>query len=114
MIGPAQFSLNDEAGLLIDGFDDRPRILMTYNPPRYQGYIEGAGFEKAMDLWAYSVDLKNYLENMPEKLVRVTEKVRKRKKFVIRKVNMKDFDQEVERLKPIYNTSWKKTGALCP
>jgi GNAT superfamily N-acetyltransferase len=114
MIGPAQFSGNEELGLLIDGFDDRPRILMTYNPPRYQEYIEGAGFEKAMDLWAYSVDLQNYLENMPEKLIRVTEKVRERKKFVVRKVNMRDFDREVERLKPIYNTSWEKNWGFVP
>jgi len=114
IIGPAQFSTNDELGLLIDGFDDLPRILMTYNPPRYQQFIEGAGFEKAMDLWAYALDIQNFRQKMPEKLIRVTEKVRERKNFVIRKVNMKEFDREVERIKPIYNKSWEKNWGFVP
>lgn len=114
IIGPAQFSTNDEVGLLIDGFDDRPRVLMTYNPPYYLDYIEGAGYKKAMDLWAYSLDIRNYLANMPEKLVRVTEKVRQRKNFVVRKIRMKEFDQEVDRIKPIYNTSWEKNWGFVP
>ena len=54
LLGPAQFSTNDEVGLLVDGYDDRPRILMTYNPRRYAGYLEAAGYSKAMDLWAYT------------------------------------------------------------
>jgi len=114
IIGPAQFSTNDEVGLLIDGFEDTPRVLMTYNPQYYQTYIEGAGFEKAMDLWAYELDIRNYLARMPEKLIRVTEKVRERRNFVVRKINMKEFDQEVERIKPIYNTSWEKNWGFVP
>jgi hypothetical protein len=57
ILGPAQFSTNDECGLLVDGFDDRPRILMTYNPARYKTYLEARGYTKAMDLWAYALDL---------------------------------------------------------
>jgi len=114
IIGPAQFSTNDEVGLLIDGFDDRPRILMTYNPPRYQGYIEGAGFQKAMDLWAYALDISHFREHMPEKLIRVTEKVRERKNFVVRKIRMKEFSQEVDRIKPIYNKSWERNWGFVP
>jgi GNAT superfamily N-acetyltransferase len=113
-IGPAQFSTNDEVGLLIDGFDDTPRILMTYNPPYYQNYIEEAGFQKAMDLWAYSLDIEHFREHMPEKLIRVTEKVRERKNFVVRKIRMKEFDQEVDRIKPIYNKSWERNWGFVP
>ena len=114
VIGPAQFSTNDELGLLIDGFNDRPRILMTYNPPRYQKYIENSGFEKAMDLWAYSLSLAHFKENMPEKLIRVTEKIRTRKNFRIRSVNMKKFDEEVEKVKKIYNNSWDRNWGFVP
>jgi len=114
VIGPAQFSTNDELGLLIDGFNDRPRILMTYNPPRYQKYIENFGFEKAMDLWAYSLSLAHFKENMPEKLIRVTEKIRTRKDFHIRSVNMKKFDEEVEKVKKIYNNSWDRNWGFVP
>lgn len=114
VIGPAQFSTNDELGLLIDGFNDRPRILMTYNPPRYQAYIESFGFEKAMDLWAYSLSLKEFHENIPEKLVRVVEKIRTRKNFLIRPINMKEFDEEVEKVKYVYNKSWERNWGFVP
>ncbi|OGO16657.1 MAG: hypothetical protein A2Z14_09915 [Chloroflexi bacterium RBG_16_48_8] len=114
IIGPAQFSTNDEVGLLIDGFEDLPRILMTYNPPRYQSYIEGAGFQKAMDLWAYALDIARFREHMPEKLIRVTEKVRERKNFIVRKIRMKEFSQEVDRIKPIYNKSWERNWGFVP
>jgi GNAT superfamily N-acetyltransferase len=114
VIGPAQFSTNDELGLLIDGFNDRPRILMTYNPPRYQEYIENFGFEKAMDLWAYSVNLAHFKENMPEKLIRVVEKIQTRKNFHIRRINMKKFEEEVEKVKIIYNKSWERNWGFVP
>ena len=114
IIGPAQFSTNDEVGLLIDAFDDTPRVLMTYNPPYYQNFIEEAGFQKAMDLWAYALDIEHFHENMPEKLIRVTEKVRDRKNFVIRKIRMREFSQEVERIKPIYNRSWERNWGFVP
>lgn len=114
IIGPAQFSTNDEVGLLIDGFDDLPRILMTYNPARYQGYIEGAGFQKAMDLWAYALNVEDFRQHVPEKLIRVTEKIRERKDLHIRKIDMKHFDQEVERFKIVYNQSWAKNWGFVP
>ena len=114
IIGPVQFSTNDEVGLLMDGFDDRPRILMTYNPPRYLEYYENAGLQKAMDLWAYKLTLGDFLANIPEKLVRVLDKVRKRKNFRIRTVNLKDFDAEVERIKKIYNKSWERNWGFVP
>jgi GNAT superfamily N-acetyltransferase len=114
IIGPAQFSTNDEAGLLVDGFDDFPRMLMTYNPPRYLEYLEKAGFEKAMDLWAYAVDLDEFLGNLPDKLVRVVEKVKERKKLTIRTVNMREFNAEVDKVKVVYNRSWEKNWGFVP
>jgi GNAT superfamily N-acetyltransferase len=114
IIGPAQFSTNDEVGLLVDGFDDLPRILMTYNPQRYQTYIEGFGFKKAMDLWAYALSIERFRENIPDKLIRVTEKVRERKDFNVRKVDMKNFDREVDLIKGVYNKSWERNWGFVP
>ncbi|GMR09412.1 MAG: GNAT family N-acetyltransferase [Anaerolineae bacterium] len=111
ILGPMQYSTNDELGLLVEGFDDSPRILMTYNPPRYQGYIESAGYEKAKDLWAYKVGVSDLKENMPEKVSRVGEKILKRWKLSIRPVNMKDFDNEVELLLGVYNEAWEPNWA---
>jgi GNAT superfamily N-acetyltransferase len=114
IIGPAQFSSNDELGLLIDGFNDRPRILMTYNPPRYQSYIESNDYKKAMDLWAYSIPVAEFAASIPEKLVRVVGKIQKRRNLTVRTLDMKKFDQEVRDFKVIYNASWEKNWGFVP
>jgi GNAT superfamily N-acetyltransferase len=114
MLGPAQFSTNDEAFLLIDGYDDPPRALMTYNPPYYKGYLEAAGLTKAMDSWAYSISVPDFIQHVPEKLVRVAEKVRERFNLHIRPMRMKEFETEVERFKVVYNSSWERNWGFVP
>jgi len=116
ILGPAQFSTNDEIGLLVDGFDDVPRILMTYNPQRYLGYMDAAGFHKAMDLLAYTTNIDEmYVKGgPPDKLLRVIEMMKKRKRFTVRTVNMKRFDEEVEQVKVIYNQSWARNWGFVP
>jgi GNAT superfamily N-acetyltransferase len=116
ILGPAQFSTNDECGLLVDGFDDAPRVLMTYNPRRYLDYLDAAGYTKAMDLWAYSLplDIFGSADRLPSKLIRVAEKVRKQGKFTVRRLNMKRFDEEVEKVKHVYNTSWERNWGFVP
>jgi GNAT superfamily N-acetyltransferase len=114
VIGPAQFSSNDELGLLVKGFDDAPRILMTYNPERYRSYLESNGYQKAMDLWAYSLPVAEFAANTPPKLIRVVEKIRKRRNLTVRTLDMKRFDEEVHAFKQIYNTSWEKNWGFVP
>jgi GNAT superfamily N-acetyltransferase len=116
ILGPAQFSTNDEVGLLVDGYEDAPRILMTYNPARYRSYLESAGYTKAMDLLAYQVPLSRFsgVDGFPPKLLRVTEKVRQRGKLIVRRLNMKEFDREVDRVKKVYNTSWERNWGFVP
>jgi len=114
ILGPAQFSTNDEVGMLVDGFDDTPRILMTYNPPRYPGFLEVAGYQKAMDLWAYVLRLENFMQNIPPKLLRVTENVQKRRNLRVRTIDMRNFGQEVERFKRVYNSSWERNWGFVP
>jgi len=114
ILGPAQFSTNDEVGLLVDGFNDAPRMLMTYNPPRYMGYLDSAGYKTAMNLWAYSLAIADFVRNKPEKLERVAAKVLDRGKLHVRRINMKRFDHEVEFVKKIYNTSWERNWGFVP
>ncbi len=114
IMGPAQFSTNDEAFLLIDGFDDSPRALMTYNPPYYQDFIESAGFPKVMDVWAYSISVPEFIQRMPDKLERVVAKVKERGRFHIRPVRLKDWDEEVARVKKIYHGSWERNWGFVP
>ncbi len=114
ILGPAQFSTNDECGLLIDGFDDPPRILMTYNPPRYADYLVDANYSKAMDLWAYRLEAQDFKRNFPKKLRRVFDKMSQRGRFNLRPMNLKKFDKEVAIAKRVYNKSWEKNWGFVP
>jgi GNAT superfamily N-acetyltransferase len=116
ILGPAQFSTNDEIGLLVDGFDDRPRILMTYNPRRYAGYLEAAGYGKAMDLWAHTTNLAKFHQSggLPPKLLRVINKVRQRERFHVRALDMSKYEGEVDRVKDLYNKSWARNWGFVP
>ncbi len=114
--GPMNLSTNDECGLLVDGFDSSPMVMMTYNPPFYPELIEQAGFHKVMDLVAYFMDFGDArdLGQLPSKLTRVAEKVRKRGEIRMRQLDMKDFDREVERFKEVYNHAWEKNWGFVP
>jgi GNAT superfamily N-acetyltransferase len=115
--GPESFSQNEDCGLLIDGFDLPPVIMMTYNPRYYQDLIEGAGFEKAQDLYAWDIltNIFDYdAQRLPRKFVHVAEQVMKRPDVVIRKINMKNFDQEIELFKAVYNAAWELNWGFVP
>ncbi|MFZ5919021.1 MAG: N-acetyltransferase [Chloroflexota bacterium] len=115
--GPANPTVNDEYGLLVDGFDSLPVVMMPYNPPYYAGFIERYGFSKVMDLWAYHLDTAIFggekVDKLPEKLVRVVEAARKRYAYAVRAISLKDWPAEVERFKKVYNAAWEKNwGAV--
>ncbi|NLE76275.1 MAG: N-acetyltransferase [Chloroflexi bacterium] len=115
--GPMNFSTNEESGLLVDGFDCPPVVFMTYNPRYYQGFIEAFGMHKAMDLWAYKLDIAAVGQDMagfPPKLKRVVDLAMKRQRFTVRKVNMKDFENELGRAKVIYNSAWQRNWGFVP
>lgn len=112
MRGPANPSSNDEYGMLIDGFDDEPRILMSYNPRYYPSLCENYGFKKAKDLFAYK--LENQKVTGSDKLRRVAEIARKRSGIKISPINMKDFNKEIEKIKFVYNNAWAPNWGFVP
>jgi len=112
--GPAQWNTNDECGLLVDGFDDSPRILMTYNPRYYVDFVEKAGFKYARDLWAYQMPVKDFMDNIGERLEKITTKILERKKITLRRINMKIYDEEVAKVKLLYNEAWSQNWGFVP
>jgi GNAT superfamily N-acetyltransferase len=110
--GPYNPSTNYEIALLVEGFEEPPAIMMTYNYPYYVDLIEGYGFQKAMDLYTYSIDVKDFV--VRDKLTRVSERVKTRQKIRIRKVNMKDYESEVARIREIYNDAWSANWGFVP
>jgi GNAT superfamily N-acetyltransferase len=114
--GPLNFSQNQECGLLIDGFDESPVIMMTYNPRYYIDFIERFGFVKAHDLYAYIAERKDFsaIDKFPPKLLRVAEKAREKEQIKFRQVDMANFESELEMTKKVYNRAWVKNWGFVP
>jgi hypothetical protein len=109
--GPVNLSTNDECGLLVEGLNQPAQIMMTYNPDYYIALLERCGLKKAKDLLAYYVEVP---AESPERLRRGVELIMKRNEFNIRTVNIKDFKNEVARIKKIYNAAWERNWGFVP
>ena len=110
--GPANPSLNDEAGLLVDGFGSPPVFMMTYNPPYYVQLLEGAGFRKAKDLLAYWFDVgpKPF-----ERLTRLVDRLRRREPdVVVRSITKKSLAADLSAVREVYNAAWEKNWGFVP
>lgn len=113
VLGPANFSTNDTAGLLIQGFEEPPKIMMTYNKPYYQNLVEDFGFKKEMDLYAYIL----YTAKGSEKSIRLSNTLEERlarRGIVFRNINLKKLYEEVEKIREIYNDAWAKNWGFVP
>lgn len=112
MRGPANPSLNDTAGLLVDGFDRDPSILMPYNPPYHEDFLVDYGFERAMTMWAYYVH-KKYVK--VDKLRRGVQLVKRRTpNLELRTLDMDRFDEEARTILAIYNDAWENNWGHVP
>lgn len=109
--GPANYSSNDTWGLLVDGFDRPPVVMMTYNPSYYVALLEQAGFGKAMELYAWQMDKSTELN---PKIQRLGEKVLTDQGIKMRTLDRKNFWREVEIVKKIYNDAWSSNWGFVP
>lgn len=112
--GPMSFSVNDECGLLIKGFDSPNTIMMPHNPPYYLTLLETAGFAKAKDLIALQGGSMEAPVKPPERTERAVELLKRRYGISIRPLSMKDFDAEVELVKHLYNACWEDNWGFIP
>ncbi|MEI7527988.1 MAG: hypothetical protein WCK76_03505 [Elusimicrobiota bacterium] len=109
--GPVNPSTNETCGLLIDGFDGPPMIMMTYNPPYYAGLIEAAGYAKAKDLFAYKMAVT---DGIGERLEKIARRTMRNKDITIEFVDIKNLDGAIADLKEIYNSAWEKNWGFVP
>ena len=112
--GPLNFSVNHECGLLIDGFDEPPMVMMTYNPQYYLKLIEKNGYRKRMDLFAYIGDIDELWQNAPPSLFRIAKNVAAREGVRVRPLNRRDMDRENLRIQEVYNRSFGKQWGFVP
>ena len=111
MRGPTSYSTNDECGLLINGFEFSPAIMMSYNLPYYADLVEGFGFNKSKDLLAYEITDEVFA---PERLGKIVERIKKRRNVVVRPLKKKHIDQEIEHIREIYNSAWERNWGFVP
>jgi len=110
MRGPTSHSTNEITGLLIEGFDRLPAIMMPYNPPYYAELIEHAGFIEAKTLVAYDLTI----EAPPEYITRIEQRLNKRLGVRIRSIELDRFDEELDVVRQVYNAAWEKNWGFVP
>lgn len=110
--GPASPSSNYDFGLLTKGFEDSPRLMMTYNPPYYENLIRNYGFKQVKLLYAYKVEAKKAIEN--ERIKRGAAIVQKRTGVTLRNLRKKNLHEEMKHIKNIYNAAWEANWGHVP
>ena len=111
MRGPVNPSTNYECGLLVEGFDSSPFVMMTYNPPYYAGLLERAGLRKIKDLLAY---ITTAAATAGHKAMRVADRAMRSSRVAIRPVNMKNFKAEADAIWGIYSSAWSRNWGFAP
>ncbi len=116
LIGPMDFTTNDELGILIEGFERRPMILEPWHPPFYQRLIEAEGFEKAMDLLMWELQFGELKEGeaFDPSIHAAAKKALEDEGITIRNMRKRDMAAEVKRFMEVYNEAWGSNWGFVP
>lgn len=109
--GPLNPSTNHEIGLLIQGYDSPPSLMMTYNPPYYPALVETCGFTKEKDLLSFLIK-KEY--QLPEWMDRLAERIAQKKGIRIDPFKPKNAAAEMTMIREIYNDAWSDNWGFVP
>ncbi len=110
-LGPISISIWDEAGLLIDGFDQPPMVMMGHHRPEYRAWIEAAGYSKAKDLYTYELDIRVDMVPLIDRLIKAGEK---NPRIRIREVDKSKFDAEAAIILNLLNDAWSQNWGYVP
>ena len=113
MVGPASFAMNDESGVLIEGFDLRPMILQPWNPPYYQELIERSAMTKAMDLLMWNLEVTNRDRVLPV-IFELAEKVQSEHGIRVRPMRRRQLRKDMDAFAEVYNAAWSKNWDFVP
>jgi GNAT superfamily N-acetyltransferase len=116
IIGPMDFTTNDELGLLVEGFERPPMILQPWHPPHYQGLIEDQGFGKAMDLlmWELQFGSLKQGERFDPAIHEAADNALREEGITIRNMRKRDLENEVRRFMDVYNEAWGHNWGFVP
>jgi GNAT superfamily N-acetyltransferase len=110
-LGPVNPSTNETCGMLCEGFDGTPMVMMPWNPPYYLKLAEGAGFAKAKDLYAWRLEVA---DGFSERFVKIAERAVRGKDIKVQFVDPGGLDKAIADVKEIYNAAWEKNWGFVP
>jgi GNAT superfamily N-acetyltransferase len=113
MVGPADFSMNDESGVLIEGFELRPMIRQPWHPPYYQRLTEGAGMQKAMDLLMWNLEVSDRSKVLPV-IFELAEKVESEHGIRVRPMRRRQLRKDLDAFAEVYNSAWSENWDFVP
>jgi GNAT superfamily N-acetyltransferase len=113
MVGPMDFAMNEESGVLIEGHALDPLIKQPWHPPYYQERCEAAGLTKAMDLFSWDLSVKDRSQVMPI-LFELGEMAEKKHGITIREMSRRHLRKELDAWAEVYNAAWSKNWGFVP
>ena len=113
MIGPMDFTINDESGVLIEGFDREPFIKQPWHPPYLQRLCEQGGLEKAMDLWMWELYIEDREKIVPG-IFEMAERLEPEHGIRVRKMSRRRLRKELDLFGETYNEAWKDNWGFVP
>jgi hypothetical protein len=110
-LGPISMSIWEEPGLLIRGHDQPPTVMMGHDDPRYEAWVEAAGYAKAKDLHTWELDITRSFPPLVERIIASGEK---NARIRVRRVNKKKFKEEAAIILAILNDAWSDNWGFVP
>ncbi|MEX2106679.1 MAG: hypothetical protein WD810_07245 [Solirubrobacterales bacterium] len=116
ILGPMDFTTNDEIGILVEGYERRPMILQPWHPPYYRELIEACGFEKTMDVLMWELQLGDLKEGerFDPSIHAAAKKALEDEGIEIRNMRKRDMAAEVRRFMDVYNEAWGDNWGFVP
>ena len=111
-VGPFSFNVNDESGLLVDGFRSPPRMMMGHAQPYYPTLVEAAGFTKVVDMRAYLTPMDSAVPGKP--FTWLKRALDRNPGLAVRPLDMSRFDEEIATVARIFNAAWAGNWGFIP
>jgi hypothetical protein len=113
MVGPMDFTMNDEAGVLIEGFEHEPMIRELWHPPSYARLLDAAGLEKAMDLLMWELRIADRDRILPI-IRKLADELEPKHGITIRKMTRRGLRRDLDTFAQIYNEAWAGNWDFVP
>lgn len=113
MVGPADFTPNDESGIVVEGHELAPMVREPWHPPYYQALIEQAGLQKAVDLFMYDIEISDREKMLPI-LPQLAREAREKHGVTIRRMSRRRLRADLDVFAQIYNRAWRRNWGFSP